>query len=635
MAENRLETRILLRYATYTQWMTSEVILQPGEAAVAIFPDSIPTKPPKAIGVKIGDGRSYFDELPWIQGIAADVYNWAKEPNKPNYNANEIVGLAEYIENHSGGSGGGTASTGYRIVYNANTQKYTLQYFDETENDWIDTSSVIDVSTILNRINTIERWANGARTQLGNIEVPIIEYIYEEVMKYLNLLDYEDLAQPHEFITSVTQVDGKITVTRSAISASDIQSGVLDIQHGGIGINTIEEDEVLVGTRNNTIGTKRYVTIIENDRDVFATVGAIKDYVAQQTAGLTSAMHFIGESSVAIIGDNSRVDPQIREYNFSNAQPGDVILANNAQEFVWTGSNWRLLGDEGSYAIKGGITNADIAEEANIAQSKIADLDIALEGKVDVIEGKGLSSNDYTDDEKEKLENIENNAQVNVIEHIFLNNDEILPSVVNNQEKSIDLHFNGMSAEQGQKLDGIEAGAQVNTIESIKLNGTTISPDANKAVNIDLTELMDKVDGIEEGAQVNTVTSITLDGTTYTPNEEKSIVINSDPHTEHINKIEHIFVNGTELTPSTIENEEKSVNITIDESALTFQILKGARYPASASTYADIDIDSTTKKLELSHIAATGDAQHLLQTQNTYIVFDCGTSNSDRHPAIL
>jgi len=46
------------------------------------------------------------------------------------------------------------------------------------------------------------------------------------------------------------------------------------------------------------------------------------------------------------------------------------------------------LGDEGSYAIKGSITNADIADEANIAQDKIYNLVETLEGKVNVEEGK-------------------------------------------------------------------------------------------------------------------------------------------------------------------------------------------------------------------------------------------------------
>lgn len=38
----------------------------------------------------------------------------------------------------------------------------------------------------------------------------------------------------------------------------------------------------------------------------------------------------------------------------------------------------------------------------------------ALDGKVDVVEGKGLSSNDYTDSDVEKLSGIEAGAQVNV-----------------------------------------------------------------------------------------------------------------------------------------------------------------------------------------------------------------------------
>ena len=68
--------------------------------------------------------------------------------------------------------------------------------------------------------------------------------------------------------------------------------------------------------------------------------------------------------------------------------------------------------------------NKDIADEANIAIDKIANLQSILENKVDIVEGKQLSSNDYTDEEKSKLAHIEERAQVNLIEHIFLNSNE-------------------------------------------------------------------------------------------------------------------------------------------------------------------------------------------------------------------
>ena len=38
----------------------------------------MPEHTPPAIGIKIGDGEHYFHELPWVQAVAADVFNWAK-----------------------------------------------------------------------------------------------------------------------------------------------------------------------------------------------------------------------------------------------------------------------------------------------------------------------------------------------------------------------------------------------------------------------------------------------------------------------------------------------------------------------------------------------------------------------------
>ena len=66
-------------------------------------------------------------------------------------------------------------------------------------------------------------------------------------------------------------------------------------------------------------------------------------------------------------------------------------------------------------------TNFTDASDANIpSQKAVAD---ALAGKVDKETGKGLSTNDYTTDEKTKLAGIATGAQVNVIESISVNGD--------------------------------------------------------------------------------------------------------------------------------------------------------------------------------------------------------------------
>lgn len=57
----------------------------------------------------------------------------------------------------------------------------------------------------------------------------------------------------------------------------------------------------------------------------------------------------------------------------------------------------------------------------SIAQSQVAGLTDALAGKVDVVAGKGLSTNDFTNELLQKLNGIETGAQVNVIEAININ----------------------------------------------------------------------------------------------------------------------------------------------------------------------------------------------------------------------
>lgn len=51
-----------------------------------------------------------------------------------------------------------------------------------------------------------------------------------------------------------------------------------------------------------------------------------------------------------------------------------------------------------------------------------------LGGKVDVVSGKGLSTNDYTSEEKQKLSGIASGAQVNVIESVKVNGTKLTPS---------------------------------------------------------------------------------------------------------------------------------------------------------------------------------------------------------------
>ena len=111
-----------------------------------------------------------------------------------------------------------------------------------------------------------------------------------------------------------------------------------------------------------------------------------------------------------------------------------------------------------------------------IAQNKVTGLDTALAGKVNVEEGKGLSSNDYTADEKAKLEGIEAKAQVNILEVVKVNG-SALPIT----EKAVDIPLataevlgvvKGSTAENKIAI-GEDGTMEVNSLNVSKLAQTT------------------------------------------------------------------------------------------------------------------------------------------------------------------
>ena len=104
---------------------------------------------------------------------------------------------------------------------------------------------------------------------------------------------------------------------------------------------------ILAGTPTNT--------------DEAATKGYV-DSKVQGLDGITGAMQFIGISTVAITNggtENPKINTSDGEVVITTKENGDVVLYNTG-EYVWNGSNWQLLGDEGSYVWKTSQTTASI-----------------------------------------------------------------------------------------------------------------------------------------------------------------------------------------------------------------------------------------------------------------------------------
>jgi len=115
------------------------------------------------------------------------------------------------------------------------------------------------------------------------------------------------------------------------------------------------------------------------------------------------------------------------------------------------------------------IIQPEIIEVAGITRDE---LNAGLALKVDKVPGKGLSANDYTDGEKEKLGNLP------TAETLAEDLDDKVDKVPGKGLSESDF-----TSGEKTKLAGIAAGAQVNVIETVKVGGASLEV-VSKAVNI-------------------------------------------------------------------------------------------------------------------------------------------------------
>lgn len=99
-------------------------------------------------------------------------------------------------------------------------------------------------------------------------------------------------------------------------------------------------------------------TAFSADSENLATSKAIAAYVTEEIKGLTGAMHFIGV-----------VDALPEE-----AEAGDiVILKETSKEYVYDGTTWVELGDEGNHATKSYVDSNFVKKTVTIANIDLAD----------------------------------------------------------------------------------------------------------------------------------------------------------------------------------------------------------------------------------------------------------------------
>ena len=206
--------------------------------------------------------------------------------------------------------------------------------------------------------------------------------------------------------TAQDSIDAYVQETDTRLG--DMQDEFDDINDS---ITTIEGNiETIVGnieTIENTTYTKTETDALLDEKATTTALGNETQAREQADNNLQTQIDGIVASSdvVDIVGTYQ----DLQNYDTSKLGDNDIIKVlddsthNNATSYYrWHNSQWNYIGSEGPYYTKG-------------------ETDALLNGKVNVVEGKGLSTNDFTDADETKLDGIENGAQVNKIETIKVN----------------------------------------------------------------------------------------------------------------------------------------------------------------------------------------------------------------------
>lgn len=160
-----LKTRIQLKYDTLTNWNASTFSLKAGEVAIATTGETVSENlkgTNKPVLMKVGPG--VFKDLPWLSALAADVYDWAKQ--SPEDFATYVKGLIKVTD--------------------------------------IDAYSKKEVDDLLS--------ANSAADQ---------KYADDLIAG----LDVTDTAVTGKYVSAVSEVDGKIEVSRADLPTYTLASG--------------------------------------------------------------------------------------------------------------------------------------------------------------------------------------------------------------------------------------------------------------------------------------------------------------------------------------------------------------------------------------------------------------------------
>ena len=182
--EKVLNTRIQLKYDSFSEWSSKNPTLKAGEVAIAYLTTAGAVKPEAGdtqhpVLFKVGPGK--FNDLPWASALAADVHTWAKK-SEDDFKTwvKSLIEVAD-IDAYSKGE--------------------------------------IDAKFTANSAADLAAAKSYADSLAGNYDAA------GTAQELINALDVSDAAVTGKYVSAVSETDGKISVTRADLPTYNLTTG--------------------------------------------------------------------------------------------------------------------------------------------------------------------------------------------------------------------------------------------------------------------------------------------------------------------------------------------------------------------------------------------------------------------------
>ena len=242
----------------------------------------------------------------------------------------------------------------------SNTAKtVTLSNFDTLINGVTVHVRFVNGNTVTSGL-TLAVGSTGAKTIVGNCvcnENDIVAFTFHQ--ETVNNIETEAWYVNSNIVAAEGSTNGQIKINGQNISVHGLNSAAYSSTNDfATAAQGTLADNAMPKSGGTFTGPISGPTV--DDTSATGTLATV-DYVRSKTAGLsglTGAMHFKGTSTTSIT-DGGSENPTIGDTVVTIKESGDVVLYQD-KEFVWNGTSWELLGDEGSYVLKTSQTSSNV-----------------------------------------------------------------------------------------------------------------------------------------------------------------------------------------------------------------------------------------------------------------------------------